>query len=80
MAPSTVVLNIVTSEILHPFLHQRITDTDETVKTILAGPLNRTACTVVTAQLACKAEFSTIITLQNYSDRCSNYLSLLTTE
>lgn len=41
MAPSTVVLSTVTSEMLHPLLHQRITDMNETVKTILTGPLNR---------------------------------------
>lgn len=44
MAPSTAVLSTVTSEMLHPLRHQRITDTDETVKTILTGPLSRIAC------------------------------------
>lgn len=52
MVPNTVVLSTVTSEMLQLFLHQRITDTDETVKTILTGPLNRTACTAVTTLLA----------------------------
>lgn len=68
MAPSTVVLSTVTSKMLHPFLHQRITDTDGTVMTILTGPLNRTACkiimncdTIVTIQLAYRTEFFTII-------------------
>lgn len=43
-APRTAVLSTVTLGMLHPLLHQRIPDTDETVRTTLKGPLNRTAC------------------------------------
>ena len=44
MTPGIILLSTVNSEMLHPFFqHQRTTDMDGIVTTILTGPLKRIA-------------------------------------